>query len=195
MSRNEIAADMPDLNIREIEKNDLELVINYFLQADHTSLEAMGADPEKLPPFDEWHNSLIEDLLRSLTKRQFYYLIWEIDGSPIGHSNIAKIVFGDHAYMHLHLWKPDKRNSGNGTYFVKECISIYFEKFDLQYLLCEPYAPNPAPNKTLPKLGFEFVKQYDTTPGLISPYQSVNQWILRKETWLEIISTKPDDPV
>jgi len=171
--------------IRELEVGDVDRVINYFLQADHAFLKGMGADPEKLPAPDAWRRLLLEDLARPLSKRHFYYLVWELEGSPIGHSNINKIVFGDNATMHLHLWEPGKRNSGNGTYFIAECISRYFEAFGLQNLFCEPYAMNLAPNKVLLKIGFEFVKQYDTTPGWISFHQTVNKWVLSREQWLQ----------
>jgi hypothetical protein len=46
-------------------------------------------------------------------------------------------------------------------------------------LYCEPYALNPAPNKTLEKLGFKFLKTYTTIPGWINFEQEVNLWELK----------------
>ena len=104
----------------------------------------------------------------------------------MGHSNINKIVYGDHAYMHLHLWDHGDRQMGNGTYFIKACIRNYFETFDLIDLFCEPHALNPAPNKLLAGTGFRFVKQFETTPGWINFHQKVNRWSLSREKWLRI---------
>jgi len=175
--------------VREPGNKDIELIINYFLKADHDFLNHMGVDAEKLPDPNEWRRLLLEDLTRPTPEKQFYYLIWELENSPVGHSNINKIIYRKEAYMHLHLWNPENRGKGNGEYFIRECIPHYFKKFDLQYLFCEPYALNPAPNRILSKIGFEFEKKYETIPGWINFYQSVNRWILSKEKWL-IVSAK-----
>ena len=174
--------------IIELKIEDIDLIISYFLLAGQVFLKDMGVDPEKLPCKDDWRKIILDDLLRSVNKKQFYYLIWELDSFLIGHSNINKIVFGDSAYMHLHLWEAGKRKSGNGTYFIRECIANYFKKFDLKVLYSEPYAFNIAPNKTLATVGFEFEKQYDTTPGWINFHQTVSRWVLSKEKWIQ--STK-----
>ena len=118
-------------------------------------------------------------------KKQFYYVIWEIDNQPVGHSNLNKITFGQEAYMHLHVWQKHLRQQGNGTYFVQESIGHYFEKFHLQNLFCEPYSLNKAPNKTLPKAGFELIKTYEPEIGWINFRQLVNRWEISKEQWLQ----------
>ncbi|NEO14915.1 MULTISPECIES: GNAT family protein [unclassified Moorena] len=172
-------------SIREFEASDIDLMIHYFLNADHEFLRGMGVEPSKLPNSDKWRQILLEDFERPVEHSRLYYLIWEIDDTPVGHSNLNKIIYAQEAFMHLHLWQPEKRRSGNGTYFINESIYCYFTKFHLQNLFCEPYALNPAPNKTLPKAGFELVKTYETTPGLINFNQTVNRWILTKEKWLQ----------
>ena len=169
--------------IRDFEIHDIDLIINYFLRADHLFLKGMGVDPNKLPHPEEWRQTLLEDFERSLAQKNFYYVIWEADDNPVGHSNINKIIYGKEAYMHLHLWKPEQRRTGNWTFFVQESISRYFETYHLRRLFCEPYALNPAPNKTLRKVGFELVRSYETTPGWISFEQPVNRWVLTRERW------------
>ncbi len=173
-------------NIRELSINDIDRIINYFLQAEQDFLRGMGVEPKKLPQYNDWQKILLEDLDRSTPQKNFYYLIWELDDCPVGHSNINKIIFGKEAYMHLHLWEQGERGSGNGTYFIRKSIDKYFKNFELQNLFCEPYAMNPAPNKTLAKIGFELVKKYDTTPGWINFHQTVNRWVLSQEKWLQM---------
>lgn len=172
--------------VKEIKQDDVELIIYYFLNSDHAFLKGMGVDPEKLPNRHEWQNLISEDLLRPMHRRQFYYLLWRLGDTPIGHSNINKIVYSDHAYMHLHLWDHRNRKSGNGMYFIRSCINKFFETFELKQLFCEPYALNMAPNRTLAKTGFEFVKQYETTPGWINFHQKVNRWALSREKWIQL---------
>ena len=42
---------------------------------------------------------------------------------------------------------------------------------------------NPAPNKTLARVGFEFVKEYVTVPGSINFEQPVNRWEMTREKY------------
>ena len=163
-------------SIRDLGPSDIGLVVNYFHQLGDERLRGMGVDPAKLPAIDVWTSLIEEDLARPLSERQFYYLIWQINAEPVGHCNLNQIVFADHAYMHLHLWHADHRRSGIGTELARASVHRFFERFQLQSLYCEPYANNPAPNKTLPKLGFHLLKSYDTTPGWINYHQTVNRW-------------------
>jgi len=57
-------------------------------------------------------------------------------------------------------------------------LPFYFRNFKLQELICEPYSLNPAANKTLVKLGFEFIKEYETTPGWINLHQKVRRYVM-----------------
>lgn len=164
--------------------DEIGLMVSYFREADRDFLRGMGVDQNRLPAHDEWIQIVAEDMVLPLEERQFYYVVWEVDGQPIGHSNINKLIYGVEAFMHLHLWDATYRRNGNGAYFVPQSISIYFETFKLQNLFCEPYALNAGPNKTLPKAGFELVKSYETTPGWLNFHQKVNRWQLTRETWL-----------
>ena len=169
--------------VRECEIGEIDLVINYFLEADDAFLRGMGVEPSKMPTAVQWRQLVVDDRERPLQERQHYYLLWELDGLPVGHSNINAISYGQEAKMHLHLWQPQTRRSGNGTFFVRESIARYFEKFKLQRIICEPYALNPAPNRTLAKGGFEFIKRYETIPGWIAFEQEVNRWEMSRERW------------
>ena len=172
-------------SIRPMEISDLDLMIDYFLQADREFLRGMGVEPSKLPSSEKWHQLLEEDFQQPRELKKFYYLIWEIDNRPVGHSNINKITFRQEAYMHLHIWQKGQRKQGNGTCFVQESISHYFEKFQLQNIFCEPYSLNKSPNKTLPKAGFKFIKTYEPEIGWINFRQLVNRWVISKEQWLQ----------
>lgn len=123
--------------VRAFEVADIDMMINYFLQADEAFLRGMGVDPGKLPSARDWRQLLLEDFGRPIEHRTFYYVLWQVDDVPVGHSNINKIRYGQEAYMHLHLWQPEQRRQGNGTFFVQASIGHYFEHFRLQTLYCE----------------------------------------------------------
>jgi RimJ/RimL family protein N-acetyltransferase len=166
------------LSVREIRQQDIEPITQYWLGSDAAFLEAMGVDIKKIPASNEWREMLMEQLSQSIEEKRSYCIIWEVDGKPVGHSNINKITFGEEAYMHLHIWNTEIRKKGFGSAFIKLTLPWFFEKFRLKKLYCEPYALNPAPNKTLEKTGFEFVKEYITTPGSLNFEQPVNRWVL-----------------
>jgi RimJ/RimL family protein N-acetyltransferase len=164
------------LSVREIQKQDIELISQYWQNADESFLKGMGADKNKLPSNEEFTQMLTNQVNAPLEEKKSYCIIWEVDGKAVGHSNVNKIVFGEEAFMHLHLWNAEIRKKGFGPDLVKMTLPYFFENLKLKKLFCEPYALNPAPNKTMEKIGFAFVKSYITIPGYINFEQEVNLW-------------------
>lgn len=177
---------MNNLTVRELESKDIDAIIEYWLGADPDFLLGMGVDLSKMPSRELWESSLNEQLSQAIPDKKSYCIIWQLDGKAVGHSNINKIQFGEEAFMHLHLWRSDIRQKGMGAALVKMTLPYFFENYSLKTLYCEPYALNPAPNKTLEKLGFRFVKEYVTTPGWLNFEQPVNLWELTRDRFLNL---------
>ena len=169
------------LSIREWQPDDIEKIVDYFVQADGDFLKGMGADKNNLPKREAWIQKLRSEIKKSNQEKGTYYIIWIIDNIAIGHSNINQIEFGKSAVMHLHIWNKEHRKSGRGLEFLKMTIPFYFKNFELEELICEPYAENIGPNKVLKKLGFELLRTYRTKPGLINFHQTVNRYVLTRE--------------
>ena len=174
------------LSVREIQQQDIETITQYWLGAEKGFLEGMGVDVLKMPSREEWLQMLSKQLQQPYTEKQSYCIIWEIDGQSVGHSNVNKIKFGEEAYMHLHLWISGERQKGIGTAFVKMTLPYFFKNMQLKRLYCEPYALNPAPNKTLEKAGFHFLETLVTTPGWLNFEQPVNLWLMPRDRFLEM---------
>lgn len=170
------------LSVREIQSRDIPCIIDYWLGSDDVFLRDMGVDITKIPARGQWESMLSEQLSQPYEEKKSYCMIWEVNGAAAGHSNVNKIIFGKEAFMHLHLWHNNTRKKGAGSMFVKMTLPYFFENLKLDKLYCEPYALNPAPNKTLEKTGFTFVKNYITTPGWINFEQPVNLWELSRES-------------
>ncbi len=167
-----------ELTVREMKDVDAEKIVNYFVDADLEFLKGMGASKEKLPSREDWTKKLSLEARKVYGSKELYYIIWLYASQPIGHSNVDNIQYGESARMHLHMWGKDTRKRGLGMEFLKLTIPLYFEKLKLKKLICEPYANNIAPNRTLHKFGFQFIKSYDTVPGPISFFQTVNRYEL-----------------
>jgi RimJ/RimL family protein N-acetyltransferase len=169
------------LSVREFIASDIENIVDYFFNAEKDFLKEMGAEKNKLPKREKWIQNIQSELAKPYKEKGYYYIIWLLDNTPVGHSNVNHISFGESAKMHLHLWKGEKRKSGLGLKFLKMTIPLYFEKLELKKLICEPYSENIAPNKTLKKIGFNFIRTYETIPGMINFRQKVNRYELTKE--------------
>lgn len=178
-----------NLTIRELSPDDLDLFSSYWLNSDGSYLTGMGVDVAKLPAkediFEYWRSQLQLPIEQKLS----YCVVWEKDKIPVGHSSTRPTVFGKEAYMHLHLWSSKERKKGLGSEFIKLTVPHYFKKLQLQDLYCEPYALNPAPNKLLEKLGFDFIKEYTTIPGPFNFEQPVKLWHLNRQRAETIFKT------
>ncbi|TYP72811.1 GNAT family N-acetyltransferase [Aquimarina intermedia] len=170
-----------DLKVRELISKDIPHIVAYWHTSPSDFLEGMGVDLTKLPSRESLSKMLTNQLALPIKERASYALIWECDGVAVGHSNVNAIRYGQQANIHLHLWTTSYRKRGMGTELVKKSLPFYFNNLKLQRLICEPYALNPAPNKTLEKVGFTYEKTYRTIPGSLNFEQDVCRWVLDRE--------------
>jgi len=174
-----------NLNVRPFcSQSEYEGMIDYFLTADDAFLRGMGVDRSLLPERYGWLQQLLADHAKPDEKKDRLYLAWICNAVQIGHVSVNKIIFGVEAYFHLHMWRADLRKAGFGIALCEQSIRFYFERLHLQRLWCEPYVNNPAPNRTVAKLGFVFVKRHRTVPGPINFEQEVNLYCLDRDAWL-----------
>lgn len=166
-----------NLTVREMQIDEVHLVIDYFHTASPEHLETLGVDPTRLPGRSQWKQLYEQDFGQPLEKRRSFLVLWQLDDVPIGFSSVDRIAYGKHAYMHLHIFDSSKRQSGFGEACVRQSVEIYFKALRLERLYCEPNAFNAAPNRTLQKAGFRFVKTHKTVPGPLNFHQAVTQWV------------------
>ena len=175
-----------NLSVREIQASDIDKLVQYWLGSDPVYLEGMGVDVKKLFTKEQFTNMLLTQLQLPYEQKNAYCIIWESDGNAIGHCNTNPSQFGKEANMHLHLWHSDSRKKGLGLSLLRMTIPYFFKNLQLKQLICEPYAFNPAPHKTLEKLGFIFEKEYVTVPGSINFEQPVKRWVLSYDAYNKI---------
>lgn len=169
------------LHVREMKLSEVGLIINYFHHSSPEYLNTLGVDPTRLPDPGKWHERYAYEYSQPIEKRKAFLVVWESDQGPIGFSTADKIIYGQQAYMHLHIVNPEQRMLGNGATCVRETVKIYFEALKLERLFCEPNAFNVAPNRTLQKAGFNYVKTHETVPGPLNFYQAVTRWVLERQ--------------
>jgi RimJ/RimL family protein N-acetyltransferase len=176
----------PVARVREMPPELVDLRIRYFHDASDDYLVSLGVDRDRLPEPDAWRDDHRREARLPLFDRQQFVLLWELDDHPVGFSSLHPIVFGDHAFMHLHIVEAPNRRRGLGTEFVKRSAEVYFDRFELRRLYCEPNALNVAPNRTLQRAGFTYLFSHKTVPGPLNFRQVTTRWVLE--------ATAADDP-
>lgn len=174
------------LEVREMITEDIKHFVAYWVESSDGFLEGMGVDVSKRPTREQLEKLVADQLGISMKSRKTYFLTWLVNNKPIGCSNVNQIEFGKQAFIHLHVWLKNYRKKGFGSELLKKSLPYIFENLKLQELYCEPYSLNIGPNKTVEKIGFEFVKKYITIPGASNFEQEVNQWRLTRKKYEEI---------
>jgi RimJ/RimL family protein N-acetyltransferase len=169
---------MPHIAVREMQLSEVGIRIDYFHDSSDEHLLMLGVDRESLPSREAWRSTYVEDYARPIEDREGFSLIWELDGLTVGFSSTDRIVFGEQAFMHLHIVSPELRHQGYGTQFVRESARHYFRVLQLERLYCEPNAFNSAPNRTLQRAGFHFLFTHESQPSPINFVQVITRWML-----------------
>lgn len=166
------------LSVQELQEKDVDHILKYWLYNEDEHLIKMGVDLKKLPEEQQLRKMLHHQIHLPYEEKKSLCMIWFLDEQAVGHCNVNQIIFGQSAFMHLHLWDAPNRKKGIGSQLVRLSLPYFFKHLQLKELFSEPYALNPAPNKTLARLGFHFVKKHVTIPGSLNFEQEVNRWKL-----------------
>ncbi len=114
-------------SVRELQSGDIDAIASYWLDSDADFMRSLGVDLAKMPSREQWHSMLSAQLSQDYHEKQSYCIIWELDGKAVGHSNVNKIVFGEEAFMHLHIWRQEHRKGGHGEAFLEMAIPFFFK--------------------------------------------------------------------
>jgi len=104
--------------------------------------------------------------------------VWETNGEPVGYSTADKIRFGQRrscTFISSMRCIGEPVRAFGACERRSACTSISYR---LDHLFCEPNAFNVAPNRTLQRAGFRYVKAHMTVPGLLNYHQAVTRWVI-----------------
>ncbi|HEY1989464.1 MAG TPA: GNAT family protein [Acidimicrobiales bacterium] len=166
------------LTVREMKLADVDLRISYFHDSSDQHLRTLGVDRARLPAPDAWRSFYQEDYARPRQARESYSVVWELDDRAVGFSSADHIIFGQEAFMHLHILEPTRRRQGLGAEFVRMSAEVYFRALELQRLYCEPNAFNTAPNRALQSAGFRYQFSHEAQPSPINFLQVTTRWVM-----------------
>jgi RimJ/RimL family protein N-acetyltransferase len=166
------------VTVRPMTLQETAQIIEYFHAATPEHLEMLGVDPTRLPQPSQWQRFYERMFDQPVEQRSGLLVSWLCDGRFLGFSTADKISIGQSANMHLHITDPSLRKQGIGVECVRQTVELYFQTLRLKQLFCEPNAFNVAPNRTLQKAGFKYLKTHMTVPGPLNFHQAVNRWVI-----------------
>jgi [ribosomal protein S5]-alanine N-acetyltransferase len=148
------------LSIRPMEPTDIPHIVNYWTNADPADFVRMGVDVTRVPPAEQLQRQLLTLCDSNPQAVNSFYLIWIASGKPLGYASLKSIVRGERGDMHLHMWDQSGRGRGYGAVFF--CLSAidFYNRFNLQAIVCEPRAANPMPNRMVQRIGFPLQRTY-----------------------------------
>lgn len=169
--------------VREAKKKDIQHIVGYWDNASTEDLLAMGIDVNNIDPLKNLGDRLEKQLALSYEEKTAFVMVAMMNEKLVGHCYVNDLIFGKEAFMHLHIWQSNSQKKGMGAEMVRQSIPHFFNKLKLQTLFCEPAAMNPAPNKTLKKVGFKFIKKHLTVPAGWTFQLEVNRWEMTLESF------------
>jgi RimJ/RimL family protein N-acetyltransferase len=170
----------PRLTVRPLASEDFDGFIAYFTRSSKADAERMGLAIDRVPPAARMRSDLELMIATPVDRLRSFVLAWCVDGKTIGHSSLKDIVPGDIGSIHLHMWRADLRGKGYGPRLF--CLSAldFYERFNLNRIICEPKADNPMANRMLKKVGFPLVLTHVAAGSELSVVCELNRYeILR----------------
>lgn len=183
----------PNFSIRPYKYSDIALIRSYLTSLKPDELERMGIEVKVLAMGEQIEKSLTHHLsVTNLSKHEFAYLMWELDGVAIGYSSLKRIKFGLYGDMHLHITSPSARGQGRGAIWF--CLSAiwFIRTYRLQLCICEPKADNPSPNGMLKKIGFAHVKDHYAKSSDIAQVAQLRQYLIQESVALHYLKRQVD---
>lgn len=179
------------LKVRPFTSDDIAGYIAYLTGMSAADSERIGLDVDRLPPAEKMAADLAASLTEPIDRVRSFMLAWCVDGEVIGHSSVKDIVAGESGRMHLHVWRSDLRGKGYGPPLFCLAALDFYERFNLQSIICEPKADNPMPNRMLRKIGFPLIKTYVGASSELSVVCEVNRYDIRRDVAESYLTLHP----
>src|SRR5688572_25416117 len=78
------------LIVREMDLEEVDLIIDYFHGSTPEHLELLGVDPTRLPSRERWRERYAGEYEQAVYDRSTLLVVWELDDVPVGFSTADK---------------------------------------------------------------------------------------------------------
>lgn len=148
-------AKFDEVELRDLERGDLDAYVEYWHRPGNRALAALGVDPRKVYPARKMREMLELNIASNaaLPESRMPTVAIVYGGRAVGVHELTNLVPGDSAVMHAHIWDESLRGRGIGAISYVKAMKLYFERFGLRTIRFETPKLNPAANRIKEKLG------------------------------------------
>jgi RimJ/RimL family protein N-acetyltransferase len=172
-----------NIGVRDLTRDDIPLVVDYWYAASEAFLDSMCIDPAKLPKRAELEVAMARNA--SLVERggasRSTVLVVTCDQRPVGIHSANDVVPGATASFHAHIWHPELRGRGIAQVSYPAAWRVFFDRFDLQSMMFKTAASNQRSVGALQNLGLSFVGEEETSDGVLRDHTVVRVYVLTRE--------------
>jgi RimJ/RimL family protein N-acetyltransferase len=162
--------DGHQLVLRDLEPDDIDALVAYWVDADPEYLDFLGVDRAKLGTADDIRGRFESMIRTGDPDQERVAFVSTADGVVTSYTNLH-FVRPDENYLHAHIIRPSARGKGLASSSFANVMQIVFREFprvDRLLLVTQPH--NEAINRTLTKVGLSFERRwYDEPDGLPKP--------------------------
>ncbi len=147
------------ISIRDLTEADIPRILDYWYRSPFGYIEAMGADPSKMPTEAEMNRSFLEKIATNgkFSVSKINALIVLYRQTPIGVHSVNPLFEGDFGIFHAHIWSRDHRGLGIGFHSYPLACRIFLERFNLKKIVFKTPLQNTGAIQVKEKLGIRLI--------------------------------------
>ena len=124
------------ITIKDLDRSNLESVLDYWLLSSKDHLLSMGVDLNKIPTRDSLYKMIGSQIELQDDEKQSLALVAYLDNKPIGHCNVNRIKIGEEKDDKCQAKRREKHHSDTAqdksTHMAMPPLALWF------FLLVEP---------------------------------------------------------
>lgn len=159
------------VDIRTLEKKDIDLIVQYWFSQPTDFWLSRGVDISKIGNAQTYKENLLN--IFKLKASIPSIVIIELNGKPVGHHAISHIIPNESAIFHAHIWHEKHRKRGIASVSYLKACKHFAKEFKLKKIIFKTPKINIGANRLKEKLG---INKIDSTifdsPILIRPLEA-----------------------
>ncbi len=168
--------DGVEIIVRDPKASDLDMIVDYWYNMSDVALRRIGVERARIPGRAARRQAFFDMVGNDLCRDSACLFIIDADGVPVGYYLVNKIEHGDSCQQHIHLCDRGYRHRGLLSHLAFDLMALVFAHGDVQTIISEPSARNPAPNALLQRCGFLPRRRYYKAAQGICAAMEVNRY-------------------
>jgi RimJ/RimL family protein N-acetyltransferase len=162
--------DGHELVLRDLEPDDIDALVDYWIDADPAYLDFLGVDREKLGSDDDVRRRFASLIRTGDPDQERVAFVSTLDGVVTSYTNFH-FVSPEENYMHAHVIRPSARGKGMASSSFANLMRVVFAEFPrVENLLFVTQPHNDRINHLLTRAGLTGeLRWYDEPDGLPRP--------------------------